>query len=94
MSGGHLEFVYYLAEWARELESVNPLLASMLRDLDKLMHTYDYYLAGDCLEERVAAAWKEYREKWLEIDTDHVEALLFEKCLDLVHSAVSGVREI
>lgn len=94
MSGGVLtDYQYNLGEllsWADGVERDNPLLADQLRDIHTLLGRYDYYLSGDIGEDGIQKAWSEYRKKWLDIDTEHVEKVLFEKCLDLVHSTIKG----
>lgn len=96
MSGGTLTdgttSLYAMMRWAEAIEKDNPLLATQLRDLYSLLRSYDYYLSGDIGENAINEAWKQYCEKWIEMDSEHVEELLFDRCLYLVHSAIKGYR--
>ena len=77
-------------DWAKMIEKDNPLLAEQMRDMCKLLGRYDCYLSGDIGEDDIEKAWSEYREKWIDIDTQAVEETMYEKCLDMVHSMVKG----
>lgn len=94
MSGGALtdyrHNLYQMDEWADKIERENPLLADQMRDMCKLLGRYDYYLSGDIGEDDIEKAWNEYREKWINIDTQAVEETMYNKCLDMVHSMVKG----
>lgn len=73
MSGGHLTDhrydLYRLGEWASVLESdkeySNPVLAEMLRDLEKCLYDIDMTLSGDSGTERAEKAYSEYVSKWV-----------------------------
>ena len=94
MSGGEWDYKqWWIGEIANRLEHINPILAEQMHDLHKLVDRYDYYICGDCGEESIQKSWTEYRDKWINIDTEHVEEMLFEKCLELVHSVVAGHTE-
>ena len=95
MSGGVLtdygsSSISSIYDWARIIERENPLLAEQMRDLGELLGRYDYYLAGDIGEDSIQKAWEKYRTKWIEIDTEKVEQVMFEKCLDLVDGMIKG----
>lgn len=98
MSGGHLTdhgtySLYALEEWAMGVERENILLASMLRDLRVLLDRYDYYLSDDIGEESIEKSWGTFRDKWLNIDSDSITELLFEKCLEMVDGAIKGYKD-
>lgn len=96
MSGGHLTDYYHdlhrLDEWADKLQPENCLLAEMMIDLHTLLCRYDYYLSGDTGDDVICMAWSKFRDKWLNIDTDQVTELLFEKCLEMVNGAIKGCK--
>ena len=93
-SGGALtEYTHNLSDikdWARQIERHNPLLAQQLDDMYDLLDRYDYYLSGDIGEDGIQKAWKKYCDKWINIDTEKVEQVMFEKCLDLVDRMIKG----
>ena len=93
-SGGALtEYTHNLSDikdWARQIERHNPLLAQQLDDMCDLLYRYDYYLSGDIGEDDIQKAWKKYCDKWINIDTEKVEQVMFEKCLDLVDRMIKG----
>lgn len=97
MSGGSLtdynHNLYLLNDWADKIEAENPLLAEQMRDMAYLLGRYDYYMSGDIGENGIQKAWGEYRDKWIEMDTDEVKKLMFEKCLDMVNSILKGYRK-
>lgn len=94
MSGGGLTDysggLYNLEEWARVMESYNPLLSKQMYDLYDLLNRYDYYLAGDIGKDAIAEAWEKYRSKWIDIDTEKVVEIMFDKCLELVNTVIVG----
>ena len=94
MSGGGLtgyeHDLYRLCDWANAVEKDNPLLAEQMRDMANLLGRYDYYLAGDIGNDAISKAWETYRSKWIQMDTEKVRQVLFEKCMDLVDSTIKG----
>lgn len=91
MSGGEWDYKqWWIGQIANRIEHINPVLAEQMHDLHKLIDRYDYYICGDIGEDSIQKAWTEYRTKWINVDTEHVETLMFEKCLELVNSVVTG----
>ena len=94
MSGGAFDYnQYWLDDWAKQIEPENPLLAEQMRDMCKLLNRYDYYLCGDIGEEEIEKAWTKYRDKWIKMDTERIETMMFEKCLEMVDSMIKGYRK-
>lgn len=54
---------------ARKARSINPLedkqLSEMLWDMFCLLHSYDWYISGDCCEETYRADVAYFKKKWL-----------------------------
>ena len=94
MSGGGLtEYgtgLYVLTEWADRVRPQNPMLAEMMQDLYVLLHSYDYYLAGDYGEEAVEKAWKKFADKWLSKDMDKLRPIIMERCIEIINSVLTG----
>lgn len=96
MSGGSLtdyeHDLFRMDDWAKKLETVNPLLADQMRDMMMLLDRYDYYLSGDIGEDGISKAWEAYRVKWIDIDTEKIEKIMFEKCVEMIDSMIKGYR--
>lgn len=92
MSGGSIgDYGYYrLNEWACDVERENPVLAELLRDLEKVLHDYDWYISGDTGKESAEASWQAFREKWL--DGADMEPLVRRIMQDTADSIVRGWR--
>lgn len=94
MSGGAFNYKeYWLGDWARQIEPENPLLAEQMRDMCELLGRYDYYLCDDIGKKEIEKAWTKYRDKWIEMDTERIETMMFEKCLEMVDSMIKGYRK-
>ena len=94
MSGGEWDYKQWVIEdIADRLKHINPVLAEQMHDLHKLIDRYDHYICGDCGDEAIEKAWTEYREKWINIDTEQIETMMFERCLELVNSVIKGHTE-
>lgn len=92
MSGGGLDDdyrLYLLDDWACTLDRMNPLLAKQLRDLRKLLHAYDYWLAGDYGTEEVEEAWKTYCDRWLN-GAQHLDGIVSEIADGIRDSILKG----
>ena len=91
MSGGEWDYKqWWIGEIANRLEHINPILAEQIHDLHKLVDRYDYYICGDIGKDSIQKAWTEYREKWINIDTERIEKMMLEKCRTLIHSVITG----
>ncbi len=94
MSGGTLTDsgccpLYYILDWAKQIERENPLLAEMLRDEYVMLEKYDYYMSGDSSKEDAEKVWAEFSERWLKGNlTEAVETVLKRMAL----SMRTGVR--
>lgn len=64
----------------------------MMKDLYQLLDRYDYYLSGDIGQDEIKEAWTTFRSKWIEIDTNSITEILFERCLDMVNTVTTGHR--
>ena len=94
MSGGEWDYKQWVIEdIASRLERINPILSEQMYDLHKLIDRYDYYICGDCGEESIQKAWAEYRDKWINIDTERIEKIMLEKCRTLICSVITGHTE-
>lgn len=85
-SGG----LYALQDWARVVKRHNPVLADMMEDMYELLHTYDYWLAGDYGESRVEKDWAEFRDKWLTNDTANIKEVLMDNMRGMIESFEKG----
>ena len=76
MSGGTWDYNEWndwgLGRVAQSISKENPLFADVIRDVNRLIGRYDYYIAGDIGKEDIAEAWKGFREKWLVGDVGDV----------------------
>lgn len=94
MSGGGLtdytRGLYQIKDWALVIEKENPVLAKMMFDQYDLLHTYDYWLAGDYGEEEVEKAWKKFKEKWLNKDFDKMKQVIMARCIEIIDSYDKG----
>ena len=86
--------LYLIKDWANNVKMENPVLADMMEDMYDVLHSYDYYLAGDSSAERVEKAWKKFSDKWLSKDLDKLRPIIMERCIEIIDSVLSGhVRE-
>ena len=96
MSGGVLtdyrHNLYLLNEWAKRIESQNPLLAEQLYDLYELLDRYDYYLSDDIGDERIQEAWAKYRDKWLGIGSDKLREMVIAEAKARVDDYIQSVE--
>lgn len=99
MSGGALtddgsHSLYNIEYWADKLESYNPMLSEMLRDMGALLDRYDYYMSGDTGKESVERAWGEFKGKWMNLDDDKVAELAKRYLERMAQSMEKGHMEV
>ena len=86
--------LYLIKDWANNVKMENPVLADMMEDMYEVLHSYDYYLAGDYGEEKVEKEWKKFADKWLSKDLEKLRPIIMERCIEIIDSVLSGhVRE-
>lgn len=81
--------LFYIEEWAKRVESENPMFAKLLREESDLLNTYDYYMSGDTSKESVEKAWKEFSERWF----GDVDAIAEDVLRRVLESMRTGHRE-
>ena len=82
--------LWILTGWGRIVGQHNPTLQILMADLYNVLTAYDYWLAGDTGEDSVEKAWKRFRGKWIDVDTDVVTDILTERMVKLIGSFELG----
>lgn len=99
MSGGGLSDwdensrLYIMDDWIRHVRSENPVLAEMMKDMKDVLHSYDYYLAGDYGSDSVEKSWKKFSDKWLSKDLEKLRPIIMERCVKIIDSVIKGYTE-
>ena len=79
MSGGTWDYNEWndwgLGRVAQSISKENPLFADVIRDVNRLIGRYDYYLAGDIGEKTISEEWKAFRDKWLNVTDEQAEEI-------------------
>lgn len=82
--------LYLIKDWANKVKMENPVLANMMEDMYDVLHSYDYYLAGDYGEDDVEKAWKKFSDKWLSKDLEKLRPIVMKRCTEIIDSAFKG----
>ena len=82
--------LYLIKDWANNVKMENPVLADMMEDMYDVLHSYDYYLAGDYGEEKVEKVWKKFSDKWLSQDLEKLKPIVMERCVEIIDSVIKG----
>ena len=82
--------LYLIKDWANNVKMENPVLADMMEDMYEVLHSYDYYLAGDYGEEKVEKEWKKFSDKWLSKDLEKLKPIVMERCVEIIDSVIKG----
>ena len=82
--------LYLIKDWANEVKMENPVLANMMEDMYDVLHSYDYYLAGDYGEDDVEKAWKKFSDKWLSKDLERLRPIVMKRCTEIIESVLKG----
>ena len=87
---GYAGGLYRIKDWANNVKMENPVLADMMEDMYEVLHSYDYYLAGDYGEEKVEKVWKKFSDKWLSQDLEKLKPIVMERCVEIIDSVIKG----
>lgn len=82
--------LYLIKDWAIEVRRENPVLADMMDDMYDVLHSYDYYLAGDYDEDDVEKAWQKFSDKWLSKDLEKLRPIIMKRCTEIIDSVLKG----
>ena len=82
--------LYLIKDWANKVKMENPVLANMMEDMYDVLHSYDYYLAGDYGEDDVEKAWKKFSDKWLSKDLEKLRPIVMKRCTEIIDSVFKG----
>ena len=85
--------LYLIKDWANKVKMENPVLADMMEDMYDVLHSYDYYLAGDYGEDDVEKAWQKFSDKWLSKDLEKLRPIIMERCVKIIDSVIKGYTE-
>ena len=82
--------LYLIKDWANKVKMENPVLADMMEDMYEVLHSYDYYLAGDYGEDDVEKAWTKFADKWLSKDLEKLRPIIMKRCTEIIDSVIKG----